>query len=212
MRIVCISDTHGQHLSIPQLPEGDVIVHAGDITEDGVLSLACTFSRHFGNLDYPHKIVILGNHDTDLASEEALAQFRQACIDNEVHFLHNDSIEIDGVKFYGSPFTPAFGGYEFQLHGSEHARRHWEMIPDDTQVLITHGPQSGILDVNAEGEHVGCQALMARIEQLQCELHVHGHIHEGYGEASSNGVRSVNAAVLDSRKRPWNRPIVVDLE
>jgi len=89
---------------------------------------------------------------------------------------------IEGVKFYGSPWQPRFFDWAFNLDRGEEIKKKWDLIPMDTDVLITHGPPYGILDLTHEGEKVGCEELMKAVLRVQPKIHIFGHIHEAYGE------------------------------
>jgi Icc-related predicted phosphoesterase len=218
MRIVCISDTHMRHKKIEHMPEGDVLVHAGDFMTDGYSRTEIRrFVRWMDSLDYKHKIFIAGNHDRMFESEPSKA-FGQIPYDCNVTYLQDEAITIDGVKFYGSPWQPEFCGWAFNLPRGEAIRKKWDQIPKDTNVLITHGPPKGILD-EAPDYHIqgkmfscGCEELREVVKTLpDLKCHVFGHIHDGYGEASINGgVRFINAAVCNEDYAAVNKPIVYD--
>lgn len=211
LRIVCISDTHGAHRTV-NLPEGDVLIHAGDILrgyrpeqelEDFDAWLAENSGKH------RHRVVIAGNHDRMFQGRPSSARKR---LKNAV-YLENTAFEIEGIKFYGSPQTPEFMDWAFNVPRGEAIRRYWNSIPEDTNVLITHGPPMGILDMaRPMGEHLGCDDLYDAVEQLGPLLHVFGHIHGGYGKHHQGGTVFVNAAIMNEAYRPVNLPIVVDVE
>jgi len=114
--------------------------------------------------------------------------------DEQEHYEAGDQIgtvEIEGVRFWGSPWQPWFFDWAFNLERGEEIRAKWELIPDDTEVLITHGPPQGHGDMTSRGEGAGCADLLARIRQVKPRYHLFGHIHEGYG-TSTDGVTSVS--------------------
>ena len=208
MKLVCISDTHGHHRSLT-LPEGDVLLHAGDFHRDhNNTDEIEDFNEWLGSLDYTHKVIIAGNHDFCL---EWLPAYNQKKITNAV-YLRDSSVEIEGFKIYGSPWTPRFFDWAFnQDRGQESAER-WAKIPDDTDILITHGPPHGILDrVYNKGDHLGCEELRKRVDDLTLKLHVFGHIHAGYGDMFCEKTRYVNASACNERYSPTQEPIVVEL-
>lgn len=214
LRIVCISDTHSLHRKAPTIPDGDVLIHAGDLTNTGKLHEVAQFNAWIGELPHQHKIVIAGNHDFcfEQEAEEAESLLTHAT------YLRDSAHEIDGVKFYGSPWTPWFLDWAFNFPKKERgsgelATRTWAAIPDDVNVLITHGPPCGLLDrVDDRPENVGCPFLMQRIKALpRLRLHVFGHIHEGYGGIDKDGVVYVNASICNLRYRPINEPVVFEL-
>ena len=119
----------------------------------------------FENQDYAHKILIAGNHDFMFETDRNLAQAE--LIGREMYYLENAALEIDGVKFYGSPVQPWFHDWAFnQSRGPEIAAT-WRKIPDDTEFLITHGPPKNILDETREGDHPGCYDLLERIKEVR---------------------------------------------
>lgn len=169
MKLICTSDTHGRHEEINHFPDGDVFIHAGDFSNGG-LNFLPKFDKWLGTLPYKHKIVIAGNHD-----------FCAGPLKN-AHYLLNESIIIDGIKFYGSPYTPRISNFAFDyLRGSKQAYLNWETIPNDTDVLITHGPAYGIGDKTVRNENVGCEKLFQRLHWIDYTYHIFGHVHEGYG-------------------------------
>jgi len=206
MRIVAISDTHGLHENLI-IPDGDVLIHAGDLTSQGKLSQIKEFNSWFGSHPHRHKIAIAGNHDWALqtAPEDAI-NLLTSCI-----FLQDSGVEIDGLKIYGSPWQPVFFNWAFNLPRGDSLKKVWSKIPIDTDVLITHGPPFGVLDLVPSGEHVGCEDLKGRLCELNLRAHIFGHIHEGYGTKTVNDCKFVNASTCTNRYLPLNLPIVIDL-
>jgi len=207
MRIVCISDTHGQTSAL-QIPDGDILIVAGDVCLSGSSFELELFNDFLGLLPHTHKLVIAGNHDWPFffQTQEEI----RALLNNAI-YLEDSGIEINGVNFYGSPWQPDFHNWAYNLPRGEPLAQMWEMIPDDTDVLITHGPPYGILDRVYSGDHVGCEDLLAALPRVMPKLHVFGHIHEDYGVLTQNGTVFVNAAICDGQYRPVNDPIVIDL-
>jgi Icc-related predicted phosphoesterase len=101
--------------------------------------------------------------------------------------------------------------WAFNLQRGPALREKWALIPEGTDVLITHGPPFGILDWTARGERVGCEDLLEAVRRVKPRLHVFGHIHEGYGEHEQDGTRFVNASICTEAYQPTNAPIVVDV-
>lgn len=207
MRIVCISDVHMAHDRLA-LPEGDVLVIAGDSTHDGNENEIKDLNRWLGTLSFKHKLLIAGNHDFGFEKkpEEARSWITNAT------YLQDEEVTIDGLRFYGSPWQPWFYDWAFNLkRGSEIAKK-WDQIPSGIDVLITHGPPWGILDQIPNGDHVGCEDLRDRVFFLKPQLHVFGHIHGGYGERAQDGTIFVNASIRGERYNlPLREAIVVDL-
>ena len=215
MRIVAISDTHERHGNLV-LPEGDVLVHAGDLTGNGNMTALVRVAEWIQQQPFRHRVCIAGNHDWcfERAYERRLA--RRVLSDHGITYLEDEAATIDGVKFYGSPWQPRFYDWAFNLpRGSEKLRIKWAAIPDDTQVLVTHGPPKGIGDSVPRGELTGCEHLLARVGQLEgLKAHIFGHIHEGYGTyrfAARPEVSFVNASICTGDYKPTNKPIVVDV-
>ena len=216
MKITCISDTHNQHLHIPPdwLEGGDVLVHAGDVSGRGSLREVEEFLAWFNELPYTHKIMIAGNHDFwfEKMSTFAVNEMLQEKYPNII-YLNDSGVEIDGVKFWGSPVQPWFYDWAFNRMGTDICL-HWDMIPLDTDVLITHGPMKGFLDMTVRGVSTGCPYLLEKsAEMTNLKLFVCGHIHEAYGkfEFPDGGV-FVNASTLNFNYQVQNKPIVVEIK
>ncbi|MDP4532865.1 metallophosphatase domain-containing protein [Marinobacter salarius] len=211
MRLVCISDTHSMHRRITDLPEGDVLIHAGDCLGAGTLQNVEEFNDWLGILPHRHKIVIAGNHDWVFQQAPDLAR---ATLTNAI-YLEDDGIEVEGLRFWGSPWTPTFMDWAFMLDRGQPLHDHWQLIPENTDVLITHGPPHGIADEVEAGFgtlNVGCNDLLDRIDSLSLKAHIFGHIHEGYGSVVKDGICFVNASTCDERYRPINPPILIDID
>lgn len=208
MRIVCISDTHNRHAEL-RLPEGDVLIHAGDYSMQGHVAETESFLDWFAAQPHRHKIFIAGNHDFIFAKRRKKAR---AMVPSSVTYLEDEGVTLDGLRFWGSPVTPTFNKWAF-MHGPFTIGGYWDAIPDDTDVLITHGPPQGVMDrVLPFGEEVGCPQLRAALDsRLRPRLHVFGHIHECYGQLVAGTLTSVNASFLDHLYHPSNAPVVVTL-
>lgn len=207
MKIVCASDTHGLHREI-DIPHGDILIHAGDLTAYGKENELHEVNAWLEAMPHKHKVVIAGNHDFCF---EKMRKVSEGIL-TAATYLHNSSTIIEGLKFYGSPFQPWFYNWAFNLpRRGDALKANWELIPDDTDILITHGPPWGILDTNYRGDHCGCELLETRVKQVKPKLHVFGHIHQGHGQTVIEDTRYVNPSVLDDRYRPVFQPIVVEL-
>ena len=206
MKILLISDTHGLHEQL-ELPDADMIIHAGDISGRGMLHEVQIFLDWFSNLPYRHKIFIGGNHDFLLEREPALFQ---SMLNDHLIYLEDSGIEIEGIKIWGSPITPFFFNWAFNRNRGADIRRYWDKIPDGLDFLITHGPPLGYGDQTVRGEQVGCEDLLVAIEQTKPRYHVFGHIHEAYGIFESKHTTFVNASMLDVKYRVKNRPVVIE--
>ena len=209
-RIVCLSDTHNCHEQIA-VPDGDILIHAGDATIRGTIEEIVFFNEWFANLPHPHKILVAGNHDWLFETSNHLAR---TLLDSSIHYLQDSAVEIENLKIYGSPWQPRFFDWAFNLmRGTELAKK-WKLIPNDIDVLITHGPPHGILDevINKYStENTGCEELRQRVEAIRPKLHVFGHIHCCYGTAEKFNVTFVNASNCDENYMPENPPSLVQL-
>lgn len=207
MRIVCISDTHGQHAKL-SIPAGDMLLHAGDFSNSGAVDEVRTFLAWFAAQPHRHKVFIAGNHD--FFPEQSPKRFQKMIPENCV-YLENEAKVIEGVTFWGSPITPIFYHWAFMRRRGEAIRPVWATIPADTDVLITHGPPHGILDRNFQGEPTGCEELRPRVLDISPKLHVFGHIHEGFGHRHLQGIDFLNVSSLDHHYKPTREPVVWEI-
>lgn len=206
MRVVCLSDTHSRHDSVV-VPNGDVLVHAGDFTKLGEPQEICDFSQWLQSLPHRHKIVIAGNHDWLFENDPTKArELLQGCT-----YLEDTGVTIDDVKFWGSPWQPWFYDWAFNLERGPALADKWALIPDNTDVLVTHGPPFGILDMTARNEPAGCRDLTTALSRIRPRLHVFGHIHEGYGQLERDGTTYVNACNCTLQYQPENAAVVIDV-
>lgn len=210
MKIVCISDTHSQ-LDKINIPDGDVLVHAGDLTYRGTLSEVSKELILLGKQPHENIILIAGNHD--FLFETQLYTARQMCEDNGITYLEDQETVIDGIKFYGSPATPFFHNWAFNYPRGIELEKLWSRISDDTDVLITHGPPRFRLEECPNGSKVGCLDLFNKIQLLNnLKLHVFGHIHDSRGYIKEpNGMYYCNASICDEDYKPVNKPFVFEL-
>ena len=219
MRLVCVSDLHGLYPGIT-LPEGDVLVCAGDFTNYGELVQLEGFLFWVTNHHFSKRIVIAGNHD--FCFEDSLRLYsKERLQDSGVTYLEASECEFGGIKFYGSPCTPKFFNWAFMLNSDQEAKKHWDLIPEDVQVLITHGPPYGILDRVAKrplkdppevGDRAGDKHLAKRITKLpKLKAHIFGHLHLENGIEVINNTTYVNASICDEFYRPIRKPIVLDI-
>jgi len=211
MRIVFISDTHSMIPTHP-IPDGDVIVCSGDISNRGSERDIKNFAKWYDSLPHKHKITIAGNHDLSFQSTPELAQ-RWLCNNNKIIYLQDRAVKLDGVVFYGSPWQPEFCDWAFNLpRDTGELGVKWSMIPDDTDVLITHGPPHGILDLCSHGVRGGCEELLADVvNRVRPKVHVFGHIHEARALYETDSVLFINASTCTLAYDPTNKPIVIDL-
>jgi len=205
MRIVCLSDTHGRHQSL-KVPDGDLLLHSGDLTSQGHLPQLAEAAAWLRSLPHRHKVVIAGNHDFCL--EQAPQEARQLL--EGLTYLQDESVQIQGLRIYGSPWQPWFYDWAFNLRRGEPLRKVWAKIPHDTDILLTHGPPHGVLDLTSHGHRAGCEELLLRVQQVNPGLHLFGHIHEAYGLQQLGDCWCVNASVCNLQYKPCQAPVVMD--
>lgn len=194
MRIVCVSDTHGGHRRL-EPPDGDVLLIGGDVTDQGTVESLREFDDYLGTLDHEEIVLVAGNHDT--CFEDHPVRARHAL--TNARYLEDESTHIAGVRIYGSPWQPRLVETEtsifaFDLPRGAPLAERWEAIPDATDVLVTHTPPQGVRDEIYTGDALGCRALRTRLEEVDPDLHVFGHVHEQPGVTRADTRCYVNAA------------------
>lgn len=215
MIIDCISDLHGYQ---PTLSGGDLLIVAGDLTARDTATEHAKYCHWQHDLPYEKTIFIAGNHDGYIQKRPDL-YIDGCCKDAKVIYLQDSGIEYKGFKIWGSPWTPTFYDWHFMKDRGDAIREKWDLIPDDVNILITHGPAMGIQDEVQyssranNGKFAGCEELRRVIDDRlkKLKLHVFGHIHESYGKVSVSGVIHVNACIMDEEYRPVNKPITIEL-
>lgn len=212
MKIAIFSDTHGYKTTIPA--GIDVAVFAGDFSHSGGNPENLeNFLKWFEELPCAHKIFIAGNHDRFLENNPALGE--KIIKDYDVIYLQDSGVTINKINFWGSPVQPNFCNWAFNRKRGAEIKRHWDMIPNDTDVLITHGPPHRILDATWDGDRPGCRDLYEAVLKVQPDLHCFGHIHYSYGALKlvhdqGNYTYCVNGAIVGENYKPTNKPIVYD--
>jgi Icc-related predicted phosphoesterase len=200
MKIFGISDTHGKHEQV-QIPEGtDMLIHAGDFSNTKLPAMNSNevnlFLIWLEQQPVKYKVIIAGNHDTSI---EARFLTKKDFKDRGIIYLEHESIEIEGIKIFGSPYTPEFNNWAFNRSRNKLGRT-WDSIPDDIHVLITHGPPKGILDSAERGrnnhEHVGCSALLKRVLKIQPKIHIMGHIHHNEDNLNNGLFKLLNCKTI----------------
>ena len=202
MKILFLSDTHGKHHKLQNLPQANAIVHAGDITWHGTGEEVADFVEWFASLDYKYKIFIAGNHDFCL--EDKKAEIIQRFLPENCFYLCNNGITIENIKIWGIPFflsDDINGLFPVQI----------AQIPLNTDILITHYPPLGILDKSTFGSNMGNEDLQRQINIVTPQYHLFGHIHEGFGICKNNNTIFMNGSILDENYNLLNEPIVFDL-
>lgn len=217
LRLVFISDTHGYHKSL-NIPQCDLLICSGDLSFRGEIEIFKSFDEWIKNLKdnktIRECIVIPGNHD--LSTDPKFLRYYQP---NFRDFFQNSKLLIDQsfqfeeLNIYGSPQTPEFCGWGHSYSNSREANQIWSKIPDNTNLLITHGPPYSILDaVYYDQRNVGCMELYLKVTQLNnLAVHSFGHIHEQYGFKKVGDTLFINASSCTLKYHPYNKPIVADL-
>ena len=218
MIITVISDTHGKHNEITQdLPGGDLLLHAGDISSMGYQHEVQQFCKWFNNVEnYDHKIFIAGNHDWGFQNNvEKIMEIVNSY--KTVTYIQDETVSVGDdkkmVNVYGSPWQPEFYNWAFNLqkNGVELAAK-WDAIPDNTDILITHGPAFGVLDTvsGKMWDNLGCQLLTDKIKTIKPKIHLCGHIHSGYGYFFDGDTHFLNASVLNEAYQYTNEPLTFE--
>lgn len=185
MKILHLSDTHNKHCDLGQMPEADVLVHSGDFTMAGSDMEALDFLEWFCDLHYKYKIFIAGNHD------DCMIDATLEGLPDNVHYLHNSGVTIDGVSFFGVPMLAEFEDGEMKL------MERYDLIPEKVDILITHRAPLGILDNTDSEIHYGSSLLLDKITAVKPKINLFGHTHDAYGITEWNGITFSNAAVTD---------------
>jgi hypothetical protein len=229
LKIITISDTHGSH-ELLNLPAGDMVIHAGDVSARSTLWETVAFLDWFGRLPYFYKILVPSNHDWSMVNNIDILS--KMCKENNIHLLIDSGCKIEGIKIWGSPNTPKFCNWAFNksctveeslkpesiARGHDFIGKYWELIPVDTDILVTHGPPHGILDeiqeYNDKGKpinrHVGCHLLADKVEQIKPKFHIFGHMHQGYGIRKIKDSIYINASCLDKEYNLVNNGHTID--
>lgn len=211
MKLLCLSDTHGLHERVPlDLTGVDVLIHAGDFTASTLNTKQETldFLSWYDSLSCPRKILVAGNHDLYLEALSPKEKTKLFKAYPSIIYLEDSSITLDGKLFHGSPYTPTFYNWAF-MKRDDLLDTHWDLIPLDTDVLITHGPAFGTAD-NVYGKQAGSLTLSDRIRQLNLSVHICGHIHEDAGVHLKNNLLTVNASILTEFYTP-KTPITITI-
>jgi len=191
-------------------PEADVAVCAGDFTYLGDLTEVVRFNTFFRSLPYKHKILIAGNHCRSFYNNNAFTrQFVQ-----DITYLQDSGVEIDGVKFWGTPWSPTFMDWFF-MDSEEGLTERYKKIPDDTDIIISHSPPYDILDETKDHKKIGSKALLSRIKEIKPKFVIFGHNHEGYGKITKtiDGklVTFLNCSSMDEEYNIVNQPVLIEI-
>lgn len=218
MKILFFSDTHGEHEQLKTFASDKsknlknfIAIHGGDITENGTEFETLDFLQWFARLPCLYKIFIAGNHDFFL--ESCSSKELKKIIPPNLIYLNNNSVIVNGYRFWGSAYSPYFLGMAFNKHRGDELKNVWKKIPLETDVLITHTPPFGILD-----NGYGCEDLKTKIEKVNPRLHLFGHIHEQKGMIKEGATTYVNAALANNKNlmdinphKMIGEPIVLDI-
>jgi Icc-related predicted phosphoesterase len=211
LTILCISDTHGKHKLLKNLPSADMIIHAGDFTNVGKINEVIDFMDWYSNLPYAYKIVIAGNHDWIFERDSELAK---TLIPYNVIYLEDSGVETNGYNIYGSPVQKPFNNWAFN-RPENILEKHWKAIPNSTDILITHTPPYKIGDyAKYSREHTGSPSLLSEItNRIKPLVSIFGHIHEGYGisKIPNCDTTFINASQLNEHYYLVNKPILFEL-
>ena len=197
MKLLHISDTHNQHRTLQNLPDADIIIHSGDMTDVGTENELLDFLNWFLDLPYKYKIFVAGNHDFGLHNATIDG------LDENCYYLNNSGVTIEGVRFYGVPLSVAD-----DLSGDN--EKNIRKIPKNTDILITHQPPYCILDLD-ETINFGDKTLLKTVLKVQPKFHLFGHIHKAYGIENNNNTTFVNAALLDEHYNMANKPVLLEI-
>jgi len=245
MRITHISDTHNKHKQLDgKLPGGQLLIHSGDISSLGRKQEIESFIKWFDKQDYMHKVFIAGNHDMTfdreillrdkLAHFEGRTDYDTECAEGKpnwlvemlnnlpdnVYYLENSSIKLEGINIWGSPYSPSFGyGWGFNKDRGHDIAQCWNEIPMDTDIVITHSPIYGYNDrAQNTNQNVGCEDLYHRLHEVKPHLHFAGHIHEGHGWGTIpykdewGDIYTFNGSSCNLRYEAINPPITFDYD
>jgi len=210
MKITGIADIHTFYDDVI-IPETDTLIIAGDVLGAGIKEEWNNFITWISKINIDNIIYIAGNHDRVLENEKTKEQAKKDLENAGIIYLEDSSVTINDIKFYGSPWQINFFNWAFNLDKYELAKK-WEIIPEDTDILITHSPPYGILDANKYGELCGCFSLQNHvIHRVKPKAHFFGHIHEGYGQYFENDVNFFNVSLCDEVYNIVNKPITIEI-
>lgn len=212
--IIFISDTHSKHKQVTDIGDGNIIICSGDISSMGYYTELKNFCMWFSSLDFDYHVFIAGNHD--FCFQDSPGESLEFVNNWGIDYLQDDFLIIgdynDSVKIWGTPWQPEFNNWAFNLpRNGQELKEKWDLIPLDTDILITHGPPFGHLDKLFSGSNIGCELLRERIDIVKPKIHIFGHIHSSYGYKydSENNIHFINASVLNEQYNFQNKPIRV---
>lgn len=197
------------------MPKGDMIIHAGDISNVGEIWEVENFINWYDSLDYEYKIFIAGNHDFLFETNSYIAK---GLIPDGIIYLEDSSITIEGINIYGTPHTKMFNNWAFNRTDKQRQEL-WKLIPKDTDILISHGPVYNILDyipADIRGrwseDNVGCRYMKKTVMNIKSDIFICGHIHDSFGYKNVNGIDFYNVSILDDSYQFKNHPVIIDYD
>jgi Icc-related predicted phosphoesterase len=193
-RFVAMADTHGRHRDL-NVPDGDVLIHAGDLTGRGTQHQVEEALAWLKSLPHRHKVLVAGNHDFLYEQEPALAE--QLTRDAGVIYLRDSEATLGGLRIWGSPWQPRFFDWAFNLDRGEPLDEKWRLIPEGIDVLVVHGPAQGYGDRTHDGRRVGCERLLVHLSRVKPRVFLFGHIHEDKGEWQLGPTRIINCTTSE---------------
>jgi Icc-related predicted phosphoesterase len=193
MKIAAIADPHANTKLVT--PDADVLTVSGDLTMRGTLSELAVFRKWLVAQPQKHKIVIAGNHDFCLERKSEVQEAENILAGDGIIYLRDQSVTLDGVHFYGSPWQPWFHDWAFNLRRGYQLQEVWAKIPENVDVFLCHGPPFGYGDRTLAGERVGCEDLLEAIKLKKPKYTLYGHIHEDVGSWVVDGCQLVNCSV-----------------
>ena len=191
-RIVAMADTHNRHSALV-VPDGDVLIHAGDLTARGSLPELEAVADWLRAQPHAHKVVVGGNHDFALQRNPEVAR----ALFHGLTFLEDSEVTLAGLRLWGSPWQPWFYDWAFNLKRGPELDAKWKLIPEGIDVLVTHGPPLGFGDKCDDGERVGCEDLLRHLSRVKPRLHLFGHIHEDRGQWQLGPTKIVNCTTSE---------------
>ncbi len=214
MKIIHVSDTHGIFSQI-NMPNGDLLIHSGDWTNVGSIKEIIQFNAALGKIKdkFKHGIILVpGNHDWLAERDPSLCR----TLLTNATVLIDQEITIEDIRIYGSPHSPAFCNWAFNLPRGPAIRSKWDMIPNGIDILITHGPPMGVRDwvmrQNGVIEHLGCEELLEAVLRVRPQFHLFGHIHYANGcDTSILGITFINSSICNEQYKAVQEPHVFEL-
>lgn len=216
MKLVLFSDTHGCHREVVSgaenylyVPDGDAVIHCGDFSAHGTLYDILSFNNFLGSLKHKVKVVGAGNHDVFVQSELGMAKIHMSNAKLVVH----EPFMLSDKKCFFTSYLPYYNKWAFEVADDKARGKLFAQIPDDTEILFSHCPPYGILDVIDSGENIGDHELLKRVRDLKhLKYHIFGHAHASHGITDIRGVQYINCSIMDDRYDVVNQPMIVDIK